>query len=424
MAKQKPFGNIKYTKSLGVGTCVKLDYSENSDSRNEYAVWLISDDWDSLGELLYDPQAFVEDWRSRYSSTPLMFFGSKDENDTTTQLDEQHEWTLVGPLTITIEPLTVRTPQNVSLLHGLKSYYPQLAGALTAPASAFSSEIRNALAKPVKKKDYVPSPNPFGVSECDMTPSETAESMGTSPPQGGLAYVVQFAVQTRALTIKYVSRDVKVTKSKTHKRWFQSLKDYTGAEHDPAYKNNGFDHDDSEESFTGVNFNNPAGTDLIFMHYDIAFADKPNKRSHHDVAKRRAQFVMSFLENPVFMNDIKRNQDQTTSAFMKVDRKANALLDSIYAPISTQQKFIDGTEGQGPTVIIDSVYSQAELAQRDGTTLRNGKKGSTAKLMSGPEGPDVPFICVVGQTYYDAQNQGWVINGVFVKAYLEPAGGG
>ena len=389
--------------SYGVGTVVKLDYSVNSDSRNEYAVVLISDQWHSLRELLYDPQQFVLEWQRRYSGTPDMVFGNGPHKD----------WSLVGPFSIILEPLTVATPANIALLHGLRSMYPgvvaPLANVTTLTPLQFQDQIMAALQHPTP--DAVTS-NPFEFTilkektNCDtgktttehLDPKETAEEFGCKPPQGPLAYIAEFAVLTRTVTIRYVPRRTST------QEWFKRLADYEGM---PTA---------DLKDFTGINLNHVAGTDLMLMHFDIAFR---RRHDHTDVSARRADFVMSFLEDVGFFTKMKRETDVATFAMMKKDEKQYTLADPDTTNLNSgyiqDVKLPNGL--LGPTVYIDSVYSPKALSEGKEQFGEKSHK-DLPQLQSGGV-PEPPAICIVGQTY-QLPDGTWSVGGILVKAYMAP----
>lgn len=385
--------------SYGVGTVVKLDYSVNSDSRNEYAVVLISDQWHTLRELLYDPQEFVLEWQRRYNGTPEMVFG-----------DGPHKnWSIVGPFSIILEPLTVATPANIALLHGLKSMYPGVVAPLTNVNALtplqFQDQIMTALAHPTP--DVVTS-NPFEFTIlkektcCEtgktttehLDPKETAQEFGTQPPQGPLAYIAEFAVLTRTVTIRYVPR-----KAPT-RNWFKPLDEYDG--------NGGL------KDFTGINLNHVAGTDLMLMHFDIAFG---KRHRHTDVSARRADFVMSFLEEVGFFAKMKRETDVATFAMMKKDEKQYTLADPDTTNLNSGYiRDVTLPNGLlGPTVYIDSVYSPKALEEGK-EQFKNSQDLPQSQSAGSPE---PPAICIVGQTF-QLPDGTWSVGGILVKAYMAP----
>ncbi len=385
----------RIVEPLGIGTFVTLDYGVNVQSRNEYAVMLLSDNWASLRDLLYDPQAFVDAWRQRYTWTPTMTF----ESGTSTK--SMPDWKLVGPITIQIEPLTVPTPSNLLLLSGLTSMYPELKTVIAAGALGnqdFAAKLTKALVPAAPSAPRVRRSNPMNLAPMRAANPVTLDSCTTEPPPKPLAYIVEFAVLTRIMTIKYVPQP------ETSPRWFEAIGTFEQQRGNPSAK--------TKDDFTGINLNNVAGTDLTFMHFDIAFDELVRPHTHDDVSRRRADFVMSYLEKFDFFMAMKRPSDVATLATLKPDDNNHVLDQPGYTnpyPI-TKLKMIGNQ--RGPSVTIDSVYSPTD-----------------------PQLQKVapPFICVLGVTVpvtdangnviYDSNGNvnEWTTNGVIVKSYQAPA---
>ncbi len=164
--------------SDGLGAFVRLDYNTNT----EHAIVLMAKEWGSLKDFIATPGIFIENWRSKYGSTPdhkHLKFDSKI-------------WELEGPITFIIEPLTVPTSSNAMTLASLDPLYPGLGAVarkwMTTTPEKFLNNVMAEISAPYTSWDT----------------GETGYVAGMAPFT--FAYIAEFAIKTRTITIKYIPR--------------------------------------------------------------------------------------------------------------------------------------------------------------------------------------------------------------------------
>jgi hypothetical protein len=330
----------------GVGTFVTLDYTTTTyATRYEHAVLLLPKEWDSMYELIRAPGHFIEAWRRRYQTTPDHWhkgFWSK-------------EWELKSPITIIIEPLAVLRPDNVATLAALVKQYPGFA----TPVNEWS----------------ISTPQQFMSSVMTAAANPAPIWQGTGGNPFPLQYVVEFALETSTVTIKYLAHNIRSE--------IQYANPITTATIDPV-----------------------AGTNLTFIHFDVDFLQD---HTFDSVADLRARFAMDFITNPGFINTLTcPGTFKSTAPFMATS-KSNSLVSSSQV-VSASQPFVTGrglTNGVGgppyyqPRVLIDSVWTDPSDV---------------------PSIEPIPPICLLltANEFDNNGTTGYVSDELLIKAYTPP----
>lgn len=379
----------------GLGAFVRLDYNTNS----EHAVVLLAKEWDSLAHFIYAPGVFIERWRAGYDDTPEhmhLKYPSK-------------AWELEGPVTFNIEPLTVPTSSNAMKLGSLAPLYN---GLKTVAQNWYSTPPEKFLNDTIGAIRALPASWDLG----------TLGVAGTDPFE--FAYIAEFAIKTRTITIKYIPRQ--------HERGM--------------YKH---------EKLTTMTINKVILTDLNFIHFDIHIPD--NIRDRHTIALERAIFAVDYLTNPAFINKV----DQIDSAKSKA-RKSDApflanlspksLPDAEYPEKDRPNIYGEGgKDGKGPyqpRLVIDSVWPDPgnqsygdhkdEIEEYEKKKLKkdlvlNDKFRNHSFHKTSDEGSTIPAwesempqLCVLLHTLQATNQDGTYINGEYItmealiKAYTSP----
>lgn len=262
----------------GLGAFVPLDYSTNNGGRWEHAIVLLPQTWSSMYDLIYAPQTFAEAYRQGYGSTPFHNHFSLQKKD----------WAFRTPITVRIEPLTVPSPTNASILSSLDPLYPGLGAianewAITTPTDFLAAVLAVLATYPdgeTAKVDAVESPRALKKPK----PVWTLTGTGAVQPMYRLQYIAEYAIRTRTLSIYYIPRATPLSQYRLS----------------PAY------------SFTTTTVTPVLNTGSTFMHVDIDFG--PNKTPHNQ-ADARARLATEFIIDPGFMNGVAR--PTTAPAFLK-----------------------------------------------------------------------------------------------------------
>lgn len=373
----------------GLGAFVLLDYRTGYDPTHlEHSVVFLPQEWDSLYDLMRAPQKFFDHVLASYSEV-------KGYNASTKAVDAlvQH-WPVAGPVTIHIEPITAPSYQNLAMLQALSTLYPGFAGLLAAPVAGTFGDALAGHRERVTVAAQGPLANPAQVAAAGAAydqmvgmllgrrpkPSKSVGRTGAQrldspapkttlvpqPVPFALQYVVEFALDTRMVTVRYVPRHM---------------------QYPPAPAQSGLRYG---LPVTPVTRNPVKYMDFEFLHFDL---DMSGVSDHHaDLAERRASFAMDIIENPnslaTFLANVAPGGGGNTPYMLMTDHltpTANPLHQKVGGP--TGQPAITWPAGRDPVVVLESVLPDPSSAGSVGVATQ----GSALTTQSDPN----PLPCVI-----------------------------
>jgi hypothetical protein len=302
----------------GLAGLVPLDYG----SRYEHSVVLVPSTWDSMFDLIRAP--------GQFAAAAQMSYGSGTPEDST---NTKIEWTLLSPITITIEPLTVQSQSTYQTLQMLSTYYD-----FTALITEFE----------------ITTPHDFSLGVKAAATTTTAKNYPGFP----LVYVAEFAVDTRILQIKYIRPSTPPA---------------------PLFTN----------FITPATWSRVGATDLGFLHFDVDFG---SDRSYETVADARASIAMDYIANPLIVNQWLQPQNINKHANMPSNTSnpvlhptgnsgdngfskgagglfsAGKLSQLTQTTLGDQPAQLFGPPKCDPTVVIDSVWPDPDVASNERDT--------------------------------------------------------
>lgn len=398
----------------GYGAIVPLDYG-HPGHEPEHSLLLMSDDWASLVQLIAAPFQFLEKAREDFTF------------DTTTQ---DFKWDVPGPLTIILEPLTTPTRASVD---GLRAISAALnLRRLERPAAA-----QPELMGPITKL------SPLISNWQDFTPrkwrKDVLDAFTLNGKRKGF-YLVEFALVTRVMVIRYVTPDV-----------FQ------------------FPNHFYQQQITAVTFSDflkgLAGAFVprnAFMHFDLLPRDRDF--SHGQVALMKAQFAVDYIMGPcrtigrlcnptlktldkqVALHDyfygsaMFANTYSTLTNKMTITPTTNGEQAPDFPAMEDRQPIID-RDYHDPTLILESVdpwadgwiWESVPLFRNSNERRRIDRRpreafsgrGKSDPLAKTDEDPANPVPCVLIYITVNGQGQ-YVIDpsSALVKNYVAPTQGG
>ncbi|MBS1715816.1 MAG: hypothetical protein JST30_15925 [Armatimonadetes bacterium] len=298
----------------GAGAFVLLDYrTGHNPTHLEHSVVFLPESWESLSELIAAPQVFANRVLKSYREV-------NGYNVATSRADLKiNDWPLAGPVTVHIEPLTSPSFQNLAVLEALSPLYPGFADLLSMPSeetlgstiakfrnrviaastmnadptqvaaagTAYDKEIAKLIVRDKPREDRKQDgfktgggSGPFGRGP--RGGGSLFEPPAPQPSTFDLQYIVEFALDTRLITVRYVPRATDyATVDVAPQRYLRPV--------------------------TPVTRNPVKSTRLHFLHFDLDMSDTDDY--HVDMADRRAAFAMDYLENPLRLNEILKNVD-------------------------------------------------------------------------------------------------------------------
>jgi hypothetical protein len=356
----------------GLGAFVLLDYRTGFDPDHlEHSVVFLPEDFDTLHDLMARPQEFFNKVLSSYSEVKGYNAGTGAADIAVSQ------WPLAGPVTIHIEPLTSPSFQNLAMLQALSTLYPGFANLGSLPRGGTLDEsigsFRNAViaaaqtgANPTQMAaagaqydawvaGLQVREKPDGSNPRDPEPpahhgrtnavvsgtmhGRTAQippriPVPTLPTTFALQYVVEFALDTRLVTVRYIPRHVQ----------YPSVISSSDLAH--------FTH-----SVTPVTRNPVKYMGFEFLHFDIDMSGATDY--HAEMAERRADFAMDFIKNPNSLGAILGNvapaSGQPPYMLMtdQLTQTGNPLHQKFGGP--TSQPPIAWPMNRDPVIILESV---------------------------------------------------------------------
>lgn len=382
----------------GLGAFVRLDYNTNS----EHAIVLMAEKWESLYDFIYAPGQFIEMWRNGYDQTPehkhLKF--------------QSRIWELEGPITFIIEPITIPSASNAVTLASLEPLYHGLQAVAAAWKTTTPEKFLNKVTGIVEAAATSWDPLPPGFVESDLFPPIKRKSFA-------FAYIAEFAIKTRTVTIKYIPRKD------------QTLK-YT---HLPL---------------TTMTVNQVRYTNLYFVHFDLHFLN--NQYTRTDLADARAKFAIEFLQDPSFINNV----SQVTGIPVQSKKGAAPMLPNMtgkvlqeFNPNPAKRPYIKGEAVSGryqPRLVIDSVWPDpanpkygdhlkeieehrkhdAHLGSKNLEKFRHQRVGDVGEPPLPAWETEMPQLCVLLQALIESGETHINFEGTYmtmealIKAYTSP----
>ncbi|MGE0002751.1 MAG: hypothetical protein AB7F50_02860 [Fimbriimonadaceae bacterium] len=395
----------KFVSVPGLGAFVLLDYRTGYDLNHlEHSVVFLPESFDTLHELMARPQEFFNRVLSSYSDV-------KGYNTGTGAADiAVSQWPLAGPVTIHIEPLTSPSFQNLAMLQALSTLYPGFAGLgsqtggstlnenigsfrkrviaaaqgeasptqVAAAGAEHESMVASLLVREKERGHGTPQrphePAPGSVSHAvvhattqgGQQPAQSTTAAPALPTPFDLQYVVEFALDTRLVTVRYIPRHVQ----------YPAVTSHAGL----LYKRN----------VTPVTRNPIKYMGFEFLHFDLDMANASDY--HADMAERRADFAMDFIKNPKSLEVILGNvaAGGGNSPYMLMTDHLTQTGNPLHQKFggTTGKPTIDWPMNRDPVIILESV--RPDPAQDWNTAGAPGQN----QLLGGND-PNNPTPCVI-----------------------------